>query len=321
MKTSRSFVLVCTVLLSFLAPSLRAQLSPELTSWKWAALRESGTPEAAVLELCREIDARYAKLGWKKSRCSDFPFKIFGWSVENRPLVYWDAPTEKVSDKLTLLQCGIHGDEVTAIPMCLIMLGEVFDRKRELPAGLGFVVQPLLNPDGFLAPKVQRPNARGVDLNRNFSTPEWEKEALAFWSSKDRKDPRKFPGNSAASEPEVLAIVEFIRSRQPQKIISIHTPLGFLELDSKGDRDTVRRAKFLAINMVENAKNLNFKSYGIWPGSLGNYAGVHLKIPVYTMELPPGTSLRAKMHHWDSYGFSLWRAIQFDLDSGVFRED
>lgn len=298
-----------------------AQLSSELVRWKWAALRESGTPEAAVAELCREIDARYLKLGWKKSRCSEFPFQIFGWSVENRPLIFYKAPTTQVTNKLSLLQCGIHGDEVTAVPMCLMMLGEVFDGKKVLPEGLGFIVQPLLNPDGFLAPTVQRPNANGVDLNRNFTTSEWEKQALKYWADKDKKDPRKFPGERSSSEPEVHAIVDFIEQYKPQKIISIHTPLGFLELDSRGDKDTVRRAKFLAINMVHNAKNLNFISYGIWPGSLGNYAGVHLKIPVYTMELPPGTSLKSKMRHWDYYGFSLWRAIQFDLETGTFRED
>jgi protein MpaA len=303
------------------AGSVAAQSSEELALWKWAAIRESGTPELAVAELCREIDARYEKLRWKGSRCSDFPFKIFGWSVQNRPLIYFEATSPRPTNKLSLLQCGIHGDEVTAVPMCFMMLAEIFDGTRTLPDGLGFIVQPLLNPDGFLAKSPQRPNARGVDLNRNFETPEWKEQAHKFWTQKDRNDPRKFPGEQANSEPEVLAIIDFIKQRQPQKIISIHTPLGFLELDSRGDKDTQRRAKFLAINMVQNAKNLNFISYGVWPGSLGNYAGVHLKIPVYTMELPPGTSLKAKQMHWDSYGFSLWRAIQFDLDAGVFRED
>lgn len=302
-------------------PTHAATLSSEIDLWKWSVIRELASEEFAVKELCREIDSRYSRLGWKPSRCAEFPFKIFGWSVENRPMIYYEAPTSSPNEKLTLLQCGIHGDEVTAVPMCLMMLGEVFDGKRTLPKGLGFVVQPLLNPDGFLAPKIQRPNARGVDLNRNFSTPEWTREAEKFWVQRDRRDPRKFPGNSSNSEPEVLAIVKFIKERGPQKIISIHTPLGFLELDSGGDRDSVRRAKFLAINMVENAKDLNFKSFGIWPGSLGNYAGVHLKVPVYTMELPPGTSLRKKQRFWDSYGFSLWRAIQFDQEAGVFRED
>jgi protein MpaA len=306
---------------------LEGPLSSEGLLWKWQVIRELATEEFAVKELCREIDARYEKLGWGKSRCSEFEFKIIGWSVENRPLISFEAKGEideaskSASPRLTLLQCAIHGDELTAVPMCLMMIGEIVDRVRELPKGASIAIQPLLNPDGFLASKPQRPNARGVDLNRNFSTPEWTAEAEKYWVTRDRKDPRKFPGNTSNSEPETLAIVKFIEERAPQKIISIHTPLGFLELDSSGSKDKVRRAKFLAINMVQNAKNLDFKSYGIWPGSLGNYAGIHKKIPVYTLELPPGNSLKNKIAFWESYSFSLWRALQFDIETGSFHED
>jgi len=304
-------------------------LSSDMDLWKWRVIRELATEEYAAQELCRELEARYQKMKWGPSRCEEFDFKVIGWSVENRPLLSFEAdgvpesaeklPPEK--PKLTLLQCAIHGDELTAVPMCLMMIGEIVDRVREIPKGMSIAIQPLLNPDGFLANKPQRPNARGVDLNRNFSTPEWTKEAEKYWAARDRKDPRKFPGNTSNSEPETQAIVKYIEERAPQKIISIHTPLGFLELDSHGNQDKVRRAKFLAINMVQNAKNLDFKSYGIWPGSLGNYAGVHRKVPVYTMELPPGNSLRAKKANWESYSFSLWRAIQFDLETGAFQED
>jgi murein peptide amidase A len=296
-------------------------LSSEADLWKWSVIRELATEEFAVSELCREIEARYQRLRWGASRCSDFKYKIFGWSVENRPLIYWEAPKEEASDKLTLLQCAIHGDELTAVPICFMMMSDLLDGTRSLPRELGLIVQPLLNPDGFLAASPQRPNARGVDINRNFPTPEWEKDARSYWLERDRQDPRKFPGNTSNSEPETQAIVDFIEERKPQKIIAIHTPLGFLELDSRGDKDKTRRAQFLAINMLQNAKNLNYKNYGVWPGSLGNYAGIHKKTPVYTVELPPGNSLRAKKNNWDSYGFSLWRAIQFDLETGSFHED
>lgn len=312
------------LILFCLKPLHAASLSTSADLWKWQVIRELAPEKFAVEELCREIEARYQKLGWGKSRCSEFPFKIMGWSVENRPLISFETQGEKAqlnNSKLTLLQCTIHGDELTALPMCMMMIGEIVDKVKDLPQDMSLAIQPLLNPDGFLALKPQRPNARGVDINRNFSTPEWTQEAEKYWAVRDRKDPRKFPGNTSNSEPETLAIVNYINERSPQKIISIHTPLGFLELDSHGSQDKVRRAKFLAINMVENAKDLDFKSYGVWPGSLGNYAGLHRKIPVYTMELPPGHTLRSKKAHWATYSFSLWRAIQFDLETGSFQED
>lgn len=290
--------------------------------WKWQVLRESGTVEDQVQALCAEVDQKYRQYRWKESKCSEIPFKVFGWSVQNRPLVYYEIfEGPKFPETFTLIQCAIHGDELAAVPMCFKMIQEVINSKERLPQGMGLIVQPLLNPDGFVTPRPQRPNANGVDLNRNFKTPEWPFEAQKYWVKRDGKDPRKFPGTFPASEPETKYISEFIETRRPQKILSIHTPLGFLELDSKGDADETRRAKFLAINMVANSKNLDFKSYGVWPGSLGNYAGLNLRIPVYTMELPPGDTTKNTRRNWESYSFALWRAVQFDMKIGNFQED
>ena len=68
--------------------------------------------------------------------------------------------------------------------------------------GLQWKVAPLLNPDGLLAAKPQRVNARGVDLNRNFPTPGWQREAPRYWAKVTRSDPRRFPGKNPLSEPE-----------------------------------------------------------------------------------------------------------------------
>ena len=299
------------------------EMSPSLT-WKWEVLREIGSTQDQIDALCDEIEAKYRRYGWARSICREIPFTVFGWSEQNRPLLSYSLKNpvegrEEVAE--TLIHCAIHGDELAGVPMCFRMIEEIITKKQKLPQGMGITVQPLLNPDGFLAKKPQRPNARGVDLNRNFKTPEWAFEAHRFWVKRDRKDWRKFPGQHPASESETQAMSSWIETHNPQKIISIHTPLAFLELDSMGDQDLTRRAKYLAINMVKNAKNLNFKSYGVWPGSLGNYAGRLLRIPVYTMELPPGSTRRNTNKNWDSYSFSLWRAVQFDLSTGTFQED
>ncbi len=282
----------------FIAGNLNASQNyvlkePMSVTWKWQVLRELGSNEDIVAEICREIEDKYRSLNWHSSNCDQIPFKVFGWSELNRPLIYFEStdrnrPLHEV--KTTLIQCAIHGDELTALPMCLGVIQDILSDEKGVPVDMGVVVQPLLNPDGYLAKKSQRPNAKGIDLNRNFKTPEWAADAKSYWIKRDKQDPRKYPGTQADSEVETKAISKSIEEIRPQKIISIHTPLGFLELDARGDQDHTRRAKFLAINMVKNAKNLNYKSYGIWPGSLGNYAGVWKKIPVYTIELPPGSS-------------------------------
>ncbi len=272
-------------------------------------------------QLCSDMDRIYRKQKWDKaSICEKIPFKVFGYSVEGRPLVYFDTGTPD-SKKLSIIQCGIHGDELPSLPMCLNLIAEILAGKNKIPPGTRLVVQPLLNPDGMFSGKSQRPNARGVDLNRNFSTHDWVSMAQEVWRKRDKSDLRKFPGSASNSEPETQAISRFIEKEKPQKILSIHTPLGFLDLDSNGKDEQERRAKFLAINMSKNSGNYTFKRFGFFPGSLGNWAGRERQIPVYTLELPSGDSLYTIDSYWKRFRVALWRAIEFDLDTGQFFED
>jgi protein MpaA len=278
--------------------------------------------DARVAKLCGQIDALYRRQKWGQSRCNDVEFSIFGESVEKRPLVQFEAGDATEKKRLTLVQCGIHGDELPTLPMCLNLIHEIRDGKRAVPKGVRLVVQPLLNPDGMFKTKPTRPNARGVDINRNFPTKDFDEKAVKTWKAgKDRGDPRKFPGHHANSEPETQAIVAYLEKHPPQKILAIHTPLGFLDLDARGDATTKRRAKYLAVNMSKNAGDYTFKSFGSFPGSLGNYAGNERKIPVYTLELPPGTAVQTIDAYWTRFRVALWRAIDFDLDTGQFVEE
>jgi hypothetical protein len=115
--------------------------------------------------------------------------------------------------------------------------------------------------------------ASGVDLNRNFPTPGWAKEAPVYWEKRTRRDPRRWPGKAALSEPESRFLDEQIKTFKPQLILSIHAPYGVLDFD--GPFTPPKRLGRLYLDQV-----------GIFPGSLGNYGGVHLRIPVVTVELP-----------------------------------
>jgi protein MpaA len=306
------------------APALAPPAAPALSAAELAAQREQKqkADDAAVIEqFCSQVKGVYERNKWGPSPCSSVPFKILGYSVQKRPLVYFEAG-QADSKKLTLIQCAIHGDEIPGLAMCFRLIQEIMDKRKSPPAGHRLIVQPLLNPDGMLAKNPTRHNANGVDINRNFPTKDFAQDALESWKRKDHGDVRKFPGQTANSEPETQSLVRFIEGDKPQKIISIHTPLGFLDLDSIGKPDKVRRAKFLAINMSKNSGNLKFRSFGFFPGSLGNWAGRERQIPVYTLELPPGDASRNTIdHYWNRFRVALWRAIKFDLDTGQFSED
>ena len=116
-------------------------------------------------------------------------------------------------------------------------------------------------------------NANGVDLNRNFPTPNWERDAKIYWEKRTSKDPRRWPGPKPLSEPESQFLYQHMQSFEPQLIVSIHAPYGVLDFDGP----SVPPSKL---------GRLHLDRVGIFPGSLGNYGGVHQGVPVVTIELP-----------------------------------
>jgi protein MpaA len=174
-----------------------------------------------------------------------------------------------------LLIGGIHGDELTSSAIVFRWL-RLMD---QAPAGrFQWSIVPLLNPDGMLTRKSSRTNAAGVDLNRNFPTPGWQKEAPLYWAKATRKDPRRYPGPSPLSEPETRWLNQEIARFQPQVVVSVHAPFGVLDLDGPA-RPPTRFGRLL------------FNRVGVYPGSLGNYIGRYGGIPVVTIELPNATTM------------------------------
>lgn len=189
-------------------------------------------------------------------------------SVQGRPLLQRDVSA--VSSRLRVLVLGgIHGDELSSTALVLHWIGAAM----ETPSNIHWRFVPLMNPDGMLLAKPTRTNARGVDLNRNFPTPGWDKEAPAYWSKRTRSDPRRYPGPKPLSEPESRWLHDEMERWKPDLIVSVHAPYGVLDFD--GPTVAPQRLGRLYLDQV-----------GIFPGSLGNYGGVHKKVPVVTIELP-----------------------------------
>ena len=172
---------------------------------------------------------------------------------------------------------GIHGDELSSatLPFHWIKLaGEQPAANSAQAIHWRFV--PVLNPDGVLNQPPSRVNGHGVDLNRNFPTPNWAREAKVYWEQRTGKDPRRWPGPKPLSEPETRFLHAQMQSFKPQLIVSIHAPYGVLDFD--GPAVPPSKLGRLYLDQV-----------GIFPGSLGNYGGVHKGVPVVTIELPNST--------------------------------
>jgi murein peptide amidase A len=190
-----------------------------------------------------------------------------GRSVQGRTLYYRDvvAPDAKVR---VLVVGAMHGDELSSASLALHWI----QRAIETPSNAHWRFIPALNPDGLMARPARRMNARGVDLNRNFPTPNWARDAKVYWEQRTKKDPRRWPGPSPLSEPESTFLHDEMERFQPDLIVSIHAPYGMLDFDGPGVPPP--RLGRLYLDQV-----------GIFPGSLGNYGGVHKGMPVVTIEL------------------------------------
>jgi hypothetical protein len=168
-----------------------------------------------------------------------------------------------------LLIGGIHGDELSSVSIVFRWMEWLHEADATRHH---WRIAPLANPDGLFAQPARRTNSRGVDLNRNFPTPDWSRDALDYWQKRTGKDPRRYPGKAAMSEPETQWLQGEIERFEPDVIVSVHAPYGVLDYD--GPLQKPRRFGHLALNQL-----------GVYPGSLGNFGGVYKNIPVITIEL------------------------------------
>lgn len=225
-------------------------------------------------QLCEKLVVRLPGISAANCRSSQLAFtgatSLKGFPILGRQIPALKRPDNGTSPVRIFLIGGMHGDELTSSSIVFKWL-----QLMQTPEAGEFHwnVVPILNPDGLLAPRPNRVNANGVDLNRNFPTPDWQRDAPRYWAKRTGKDPRRFPGKTPLSEPESRWLDDEMERFRPQVIISVHAPFGVLDFD--GPAQAPRRFGRLLLNRV-----------GVYPGSLGNYSGMHKNIPVITIELP-----------------------------------
>lgn len=220
------------------------------------------------------------------SRVSERAFQ-YGLSVQGAPLRAWvlDNGAGAASD-VTLIFGGFHGDE-RGTPGVVMDLRAFLRAHPETWPDRRAVLVPIANPDGWAART--RPNARGVDLNRNFPA-DWAPAARAA---------RYSPGPAAASEPETRAMMALLAHVRPAKVVSLHSPLRCLNPTGPLGR---RMAEAMhAQDGLPIRPDIGYPT----PGSLGDFCGRH-GIGIVTLELPAGRPLAA----WRANGPALLAAIR-----------
>lgn len=276
---------------------------------------EAPTP-AQIDQFMSEL--KKANRGWNTSIYELKDWKAWGWSVEKRPLVYWTCGDNK--ENTTLILSTIHGDEITPVYFGLRAVSYV-SQEPDLCKKFRVVVAPIVNPDGYLKKVPTRTNKNGVDVNRNFPTKDFDAEAVALWKSKFKSDPRRFPGNTAGSEPETKFQQWLIDEFKPRKILSVHSPYNFYDYDGPSTLDVknfkedyIKACTELRSLIRKKTGDYKFIQYGYFPGSLGNYAGRERAIPTLTLELPSENAQKAKAY-FEKFKTGTRSLIEYQLPS------
>ncbi len=199
-------------------------------------------------------------------------------SVKAEPIFHFEKTANREKSERILVFGLVHGDEHPSGWVARAWI----ERLLEIDPQNAWRIVPILNPDGMKAKT--RFNSRGVDINRNFPSKDWDELALAYWKEKTNSDVRRYPGPSAGSEPETACAMDHIKSFKPNLIIAIHTPYGVLDFDGP-------KIQF------PNFKGLPWVSLGTFPGSLGRFLWTDQNTPVLTIELKQ--DLRQVMDRFD----------------------
>ena len=213
---------------------------------------------------------------------------FLGASVEGRPIAY---SVLGGGLDVVLVIATIHGNEKAGTPI-VHRVEEYLKANRQLLSGRKVVLAPLVNPDGSFHNR--RGNARGVDLNRNFSAA--------------NRVNNRVNGEFAFSEPESRAIEKLIREHSPDRIIVFHEPLSCIDYDGPG---------FSLAEHMGDYCSLGVSKLGARPGSLGSYAGVGLGIATITVELTKEDADAGQDVLWRRYGTMLLAGITYPYNPPV----
>jgi protein MpaA len=188
----------------------------------------------------------------------------FGKSVEGRPLEAIRIG-ERGAKRHAIVVGEIHGDEPEG--------REIVKRLRQRYEDMGGVrvwLVPSINPDGHA--DRMRKNARGVDLNRNFSVD---------WNGAEPPSSGYYAGPKPFSEPEARAFARLARRVRPDVTIHYHQPWGAVLTPCSGKAPIQRRYARIA-RMPTSCRGADL------PGTVISWQNKKLPGTAFVVELAGG---------------------------------
>ena len=302
MSQGKLFIIGFSLIISGYMPSSVAQMIPTSLPLKRGLAKipfispynmpnysvEQPQEAELIKEFCKNIRQRFRRYSWNGDPCGGVEWHADLKTAAGHPLIYASFGS---GHDTTLFMGGVHPDELTPIHLSFRFARYLNSHPDVyIKHGIKVIIAPIVNPDGFFQKYPMRTN-RNVDVNRNFFTLDWYEKAGKSWRGRRNGVARYFPGYFPNTEVETLFQVKLIDKFKPDKIFSVHAPLGFLDYDGPGDQKPVhlsrleRKAKQFVYAVSKKTRNYRVVDYSFYPGSLGNYAGNERNLPTITLEL------------------------------------
>jgi hypothetical protein len=224
---------------------------------------------------------------------SDATMFVIGHASSGAPIIAYRRGTPGGTP--VLAASGVHGDEVGGLLVTEALLD------ADVPEGIELWVIVVANPDGVA--DLRRQNDRGVDLNRNFDDGTWRRQGAGT---------ERWSGPTAASEPETVALQDFIGEVRPVLSVWWHQ---YGRMVSNGGHPANR--DLLSIYSFWSGWPLARADCAPSPCRGTATAWTHAHVPgstAFVVELPRHFDAEAAAHHAQAF---LWTAIAAQrLDEG-----
>ena len=217
----------------------------------------------------------------------------YGRSVEGRALLAASLPRlgSGGSRARVLAAGGIHGPEYvgTAVVLALLERADRDPEIRRLRERAELWVIPCLNPDAYARVGARdgvgrvgelRPNAHGVDLNRNFPLPAGRRRLALPGAGSDRPGAATFVGSAPLSEPETAALARLLEQQRFVAATSSHSFMGTLipaHVEDAAAAHTYRElcGAFAGAQVMKRYTRLASRWFDTFTGELEDYAHHH----------------------------------------------
>jgi predicted deacylase len=205
-----------------------------------------------------------AVLGEETSQGTNIEKEVFGFSEQRKPIEGYIIGS---GDNVLFLHASLHGDEIGTTDLLNLLMEEIKANPDLVASTTKLVVLPIANPDGYYD-RTDKLNARGVNLNLNFGTSDWQ----------DHGPEGTYAGPKPFSEIESRIIKKIVEKYNPGAMIAFHSE-GALVSPEEG-KASVALAKWYA-------KKTGYKYFEDWdyPGTATKWFEDTTGFPAITVEI------------------------------------